>query len=41
MLKGVAERHSQDRLIAFLEGGYNVEVCAEGAEQVIRALLED
>ncbi|RPI89057.1 MAG: histone deacetylase, partial [Spirochaetales bacterium] len=41
MLKEVARRHSSDRLIAFLEGGYNVDVCAEGAEQVIRALLED
>ena len=41
MLKEIARRHSDDRLVAFLEGGYNVEVCAEGAEQVIRALLED
>lgn len=41
MLKEVARRHSNDRLVAFLEGGYNVEICAEGAEQVIRALLEE
>ncbi len=41
MLKDVAHRHASDRLIAFLEGGYNVDVCADGAEQVIRALLED
>jgi acetoin utilization deacetylase AcuC-like enzyme len=41
MLRDVARRHASDRLIAFLEGGYNVDVCAEGAEQVIRALLEE
>lgn len=41
MLKEIAHGSSSDRIIAFLEGGYNVEACAEGVEKVLEALLED
>jgi acetoin utilization deacetylase AcuC-like enzyme len=40
MLKAVAREHCQDRLVAVLEGGYNLEGLAECVEAHVRALVE-
>ena len=40
MLKAVATEHCQDRLVAVLEGGYNLEGLADCAEAHIRARME-
>ena len=40
MLKAVAREHCKDRLVAVLEGGYNLEGLADCAESHIRVLME-
>ncbi len=40
MLKAVAREHCQDRLVAVLEGGYNLEGLADCVEAHIRVLME-
>lgn len=41
MLKDVAARHSHSRIIAFLEGGYNLYAIAESSAAMMRAFTED
>ncbi|MBN2039096.1 MAG: histone deacetylase [Spirochaetes bacterium] len=40
MLLNIAEKHSGNRLIAFLEGGYDLDALAEGVEMVFKAFME-
>ena len=40
MLKSFVKEHCQDRLVAVLEGGYNLEGLADCAEDHIRVLTE-
>ena len=40
IVKGIAEQHSQGRLVAVLEGGYNLESLAASAEAHVRVLQE-
>lgn len=40
MLAEVAARHAQGRMIAFLEGGYDLAALAESAERMMRAFVD-
>jgi acetoin utilization deacetylase AcuC-like enzyme len=40
MVKGIAERHCQGRLVSLLEGGYKLEALAASVEAHVRALKE-
>jgi acetoin utilization deacetylase AcuC-like enzyme len=40
IVKGIAERHCQGRLVSVLEGGYNLEVLAASVEAHVRALKQ-
>ena len=37
LLMGIAKKHSEDRVIAFLEGGYNLNALADGVDNVMKA----
>ncbi len=41
LLKGVAKKYSENRLIAVLEGGYDLKALAEGAAGMMNAFAED
>ncbi len=40
MLMGVAEKHSNKKVISFLEGGYDLTALAEGVEAMMNAFVE-
>ncbi len=40
MLQGVAQKYSNNRMIAMLEGGYNLDGLSEGVEQMMTAFVE-
>ena len=40
MLLGVADRHAQGRIIAFLEGGYDLTALGESVARMMRAFVE-
>ena len=40
MLQGVAEKYSEKRIIALLEGGYDLDALAEGVAEVMKAFVE-
>jgi acetoin utilization deacetylase AcuC-like enzyme len=40
IVKKIAEQHCQGRLVALLEGGYNLESLAASVEAHVRALHE-
>lgn len=41
LLQGIARKHSEGRIIAILEGGYNLDSLAEGAKGVIQAFIDE
>ncbi len=41
LLVELAKKHSSDRVIAFLEGGYNLTALADSVERVMDAFVED
>jgi acetoin utilization deacetylase AcuC-like enzyme len=40
IVKSIAERHCQGRLVSMLEGGYNLEILASSVEAHVRILME-
>ena len=41
MVKAIAARFSQNRLVSVLEGGYNLDALAASAEAHVRELMEE
>ncbi|MFC1669644.1 histone deacetylase [Spirochaetota bacterium] len=40
LLMGVSKKYSNERIIAFLEGGYDLNALADGVENVMKAFIE-